>query len=64
MRHDKFRLADVEQLDSEARELHHAVVRSAGMPVVRADREAGAPVEVCLRIDVAGRMNDMVEAAR
>jgi hypothetical protein len=34
------------------------------MLVTRADREAGAPIEVGYRVEVADRMDDVVETMR
>jgi hypothetical protein len=34
------------------------------MPVARADREAGAPIEVRFRVEVASSVDDMVETTR
>jgi hypothetical protein len=64
MRHDQFRLTDVEQLNEETRELHNVVVGPPRMPVLRADCKAGAPIEVSLRIEVTNGVDDMIETTR
>ena len=62
---DKFaRLADRQDLDEEARQLHDVIVRPPRMQIARADREAGAAIEVCRRIEIADGMDDMIETAR
>ena len=53
-----------QQLDEEARKLDEVIVRAPGMPVARADRKAEPPVEIGGRVEIAHRVDDVVEAAR
>ena len=53
-----------QQLDKAARELHDVVVRAPWVTVARADGKAETAIERGGGIEIAHRMNDMVEAAR
>src|SRR4030088_2604737 len=53
-----------QELDEKARQLDGAVVGSPWMAVARPDRKSEAPVARRRRVEVAHRMDDMVEAAR
>ena len=61
MRRDLLGLGDFEDLDIAILQLHNAVVRTPGMPVARADGEAGAAIELRRRVEVADGVHDMVE---
>ena len=66
MRRDPRRLGDREQLDEEAGELNDVIMRAPGrrMPIAGADREAKPPIELPGRVEVAHRMDDVIETAR
>jgi len=57
-------LGERQQLDEEAGQLDDAVVRAPVVPVARADDETEPLVQRPARVEVAHRVNDMVEAAR
>src|ERR1700722_18648705 len=59
-----FGLRDGQELDEEAGKLDQPVVRAPRMAVARATREAEPLVGRGPRVEIADRMNDMVEAAR
>src|SRR5262249_4714887 len=59
-----FRLRHRHRLDEEARKLAQSIVRAPGMSVAPADDEAEPAVELAGRIEVAHRMDDMIETAR
>src|SRR6266567_4558447 len=63
-RRDQFRLADSQQFDENAGTLHDAIVRTPGMAVARADREAELRIARPGRVEVVHGVNDMVETSR
>jgi hypothetical protein len=54
-------LTHTEKFDENASKLHDIIVRAPGMAIAAADREAGATIEFCGRVEIADRVNDMVE---
>jgi len=58
-----FRLRHGEQFDKEAGKLDQLIVGAPRMPVARADGEAEPPVELGCRLEIAHRMDDVVEPA-
>ena len=59
-------IGDRQQLDEGAGELDDVVLRPPGarMAVARADLKAEPPIELGGRVEIAHRVDDMVEAAR
>src|SRR5262249_19485337 len=52
-----------QQLDEEARKLNEMIVCAPGMAVARPDREAEPAIEIGCGVEVAHRVDDMVETA-
>ena len=55
------RLGNRQYLDEESRKLDDVIVRAPGMAVARADREAKPPIEFGRRIEIADRMDNVIE---
>src|SRR5262249_45807163 len=58
-----FGLRHGQQLDKETRKLDQVIVRAPRMLVACADGEAEPTIELCRRLEIAHRMDDVVEAA-
>ena len=56
-------MRDREQLEEEPRKLDDVIMGAPGMPVARPDGKAEAAIEPGRRVEIADRMDDMVEAA-
>ena len=53
-----------QQFEKTSWKLYNVIVRAPGMAVARPDGETQPPIEIGSRIEVAHRVNDVVEAAR
>src|SRR5262245_2502757 len=60
---DLLRLGERQQLNEEARQLDNMIVRAPRMSVARADCKTQAAIEIGCGVEIAHRVNNMIQSA-